>query len=71
MDTINNNIDDVVNGEYHCPLCNALLKEKRPKKDKYLIINKDYIVRLFCVCGYYRDDIVSPEDFKGDVNDKT
>lgn len=60
----NENKDDVVKMEYRCPLCGSILKEKRPKKDKYLIVNKQNIVRFFCVCGYYRDDIVKPEDFK-------
>ena len=54
---------DIIKGDYRCPHCQSLLNEKRPK-DKFVIRNKERTVRLFCVCGYYRDDIVKFEDFK-------
>ncbi len=57
-----NNID-VLKKDFNCPKCNGKMFEKRPK-DKFVIVNKEHTVRLACVCGYYRDDIVSPEDFK-------
>lgn len=55
--------DDVIKGEYPCPRCGATLKEKRPRKDRLLQVNRERTVRLFCVCGYSRDVTVKPEDF--------
>lgn len=62
MDDINK--DDVVKQDYYCPRCNLKMMEKRPKKDKHVIVHKDQVVRLSCVCGYYRDEVLNPEDFK-------
>jgi uncharacterized C2H2 Zn-finger protein len=56
-------IDDVVKGEYHCPRCGGMLKEKRPTDDKFLVRNKDKTIRLKCPCGYYEDRVVDDEDF--------
>ena len=61
------NNNDIIKGEFKCPLCGSLLWEKRPK-DKYIILNKELTVRLYCRCGYYRDDIVKPEDFNNKDN---
>lgn len=51
-------MDDIVKEEYYCPRCGSLLKEKLPTNDKYLIVNKEHTLRLFCPCGYYRDEII-------------
>jgi len=55
--------DDVVLGEYTCPRCGSVLKEKRPK-DRHLAREKDRTVRLFCPCGYVRDLVVKPDQFR-------
>lgn len=55
---------DVIKGEFKCPHCGSLLFEKRPK-DKYIVRNKERIIRLSCVCGYYRDEVnVSVDQYK-------
>lgn len=55
--------DEVLKQDYNCPRCGSKLQEKRPKKDKFIILNKNLTVRFFCPCGYYRDEIVDPKDF--------
>lgn len=55
--------DDVIKGEFKCPRCGAVLKEKRPLKDRLLLRHKERTVRLYCPCGYLRDEVVRPEDF--------
>ena len=55
--------DDVITGEFYCPRCGGLLKEKRPKADTRLVCNKEFIVRLMCQCGHYEDKVVKPKDF--------
>ena len=57
------NLDDIIKGDYHCPRCGQLLREKKPK-DRFIIRNKDTTIRLSCVCGYYEDRIIKPEDFQ-------
>jgi len=52
---------DVVKGEWKCPRCGGTLMEKRPKSK--FVLKKATTVRLFCMCGYIRDEQVSPEDF--------
>ena len=59
-------MEDVLKQDFNCPRCGGKMFEKRPK-DKYIIRNKERTVRLTCVCGYYRDDIVKLEDFKDNV----
>jgi C4-type Zn-finger protein len=56
-------MDDVLKEDYECPKCGNKMFEKRPK-DKYVVRNKELTVRLYCVCGYYRDDVVNQNDFK-------
>jgi transcription initiation factor IIE alpha subunit len=55
--------DDVVLQDFNCPRCGAKLKEKRPQ-DSRLVRHQNKTVRLFCPCGYYRDELVNPKDFK-------
>jgi hypothetical protein len=55
--------DDVVLGDYHCPRCDTVLKEKKPK-DRHLARNRDRTVRLFCTCGYVKDIVVTPDQFR-------
>ncbi|TRO54807.1 hypothetical protein E2P64_08365 [Candidatus Bathyarchaeota archaeon] len=59
---IDETIDDVIKGDYHCPRCGLVMKEKKPK-DRHIVRDKDRTVRLFCVCGHLRDIVVNPEDF--------
>lgn len=59
-------MEDVLKKDFACPKCGDKMFEKRPK-DKFIVRDKDRTVRLSCVCGYYRDDIVSPADFKEDA----
>lgn len=61
---MNNEELDILKENFSCPRCKNKMFEKRPQKDKHIVRNKERIVRLSCVCGYYRDDIVNPEDFK-------
>lgn len=49
---------DIVPEVYYCPRCGLILKEKLPK-DKYIVVNLDKKLRLFCTCGYYRDEIIN------------
>jgi hypothetical protein len=53
--------DDIVPEEFWCPRCGGILKEKRPK-DKRLVRNEEITVRIFCPCGYYRDEILPAKD---------
>lgn len=55
--------DDILKKHFNCPKCGNKMFEKRPK-DKYIIQHKEWTVRLACVCGYYRDDVVNPEDLR-------
>ena len=56
--------EDIIAGEFHCPRCGAVMREKKPKADKYLVRNKEKTVRLLCRCGYYEDKIVTdPNQF--------
>lgn len=54
--------DDIIKKEFFCPRCDSKLMEKIPK-DKFIVNKKEFTVRLYCPCGYYRDEIVSKEDF--------
>jgi hypothetical protein len=56
-------ITDIVKGNFHCPRCGGLMREKRPNADKFLVRNREKTVRLSCLCGYYEDRVLSPEDF--------
>jgi hypothetical protein len=58
------NIDDVIDGDFHCPRCGMIMREIRPKDDIHLIRDKEYTIRLLCVCGYYEDRVVKPDLFK-------
>ena len=49
---------DIIPEEFFCPRCKSKLMEKRPEKDKKLIVNKQKVVRLFCSCGYYQDEYI-------------
>jgi hypothetical protein len=64
---MNNEGLDILKEDFNCPRCKNKMFEKRPTKDKYIVRNKERTVRLSCVCGYYRDDLVKPEDFKDDL----
>jgi hypothetical protein len=55
--------DNIIKGEFHCPLCGGLLIEKKPKLDTRLVRNKELTVRLLCQCGFYEDKVVNPDDF--------
>lgn len=55
--------EDIIKGDFYCPRCGELLREKRPLKDKFIVRNKDRTVRLSCRCGYYEDRVVNKEDF--------
>ena len=57
-------MNDIIKGEYYCPRCGCLLDEKRPLKDKHIVINKNFTVRLSCKCGYYEDRVIHLKDFK-------
>ena len=58
------NKSDTIISEFRCPVCGSSLSEKRPK-DKYIVRNKERIIRLSCVCGYYRDEVnVSVDQYK-------
>lgn len=59
-------MEDILKHDFNCPRCGGKLFEKRPK-DKYIVRDKDRTVRLSCVCGYYRDDIVDINEFRGDL----
>jgi C4-type Zn-finger protein len=48
--------DDIIKEEFKCPRCGETLKEKFPK-DKFIVRRKLLTLRLFCSCGYYRDEI--------------
>ncbi len=50
--------NDIISKTFYCPRCQAVLKKKRPS-DKFLVVDKEQIVRLFCPCGYYRDEKVN------------
>lgn len=54
---------DILKKDYICPKCGCKLFEKRPK-DKFIICNKENTVRLSCMCGYYRDEVVIENEFK-------
>jgi hypothetical protein len=56
-------VDNIIKGDFYCPRCGELMREKRPKNDKFLIRHREKTVRLSCLCGYYQDRIVSKEDF--------
>lgn len=56
-------MEDILKEEFHCPVCKGQLREKRPK-DRFIVVDKEQIVRLACICGYYRDIKVKPDDFK-------
>jgi len=53
-------IEDIINGDYHCPRCGMIMREIKPKDDILLVNNKEYTVRLLCPCGHYEDKIVKP-----------
>lgn len=57
-------MSDVVKQEFKCIRCGGLMIEKRPKEDKFIINNKNRIVRLLCPCGHYEDRVMNLEDFK-------
>lgn len=44
-------LNNVINGELHCPVCQIPLLEKIPKDKRQ--IRK--VVRFSCRCGYYLD----------------
>lgn len=44
-----------------CPKCDGKLMKKKPVHDKFLKGKEHRIVRLFCPCGYYRDEIVQDD----------
>jgi hypothetical protein len=44
-------LNNVIDGELHCPLCQISLSEKLPKDKRQ--IRK--VVRFSCCCGYYLD----------------
>lgn len=54
--------EDVIKGDFHCPRCGAVMKEKKPK-DRFVVRNKERTVRLYCPCGYIEDRVINPEDF--------
>lgn len=56
--------NDIVYKDYYCPRCQSKLIEKRPKEDKHIFKFKNNVVRLQCVCGYYRDEILPDNQFK-------
>lgn len=50
-------------GDYFCPRCRSKMIEKRPKKDRFLVRNRELSVRLICSCGYYEDRVLERGDF--------
>lgn len=54
-------MDDIIKGEFYCIRCGGLMSEKRPVNDKFLVVNKNKIVRLQCKCGYYEDKVIDNE----------
>lgn len=56
--------DDILKKEFRCLRCGGILKEKRPLNDKFLFKDINRTIRLFCPCGYYRDEIAPLEDFR-------
>lgn len=40
----------------------SFVKRKKPK-DRYIVVDKERVVRLHCICGFYRDIKVNKEDF--------
>ena len=54
--------EDIIAGEFHCPRCGEVMREKKPTYDRFLIKDKAKIVRLLCLCGHYEDKIVTDSD---------
>lgn len=42
----------------HCPKCRGPLHQKKPSNDNYLIVEKESVIRFWCPCGYYRDEVI-------------
>jgi hypothetical protein len=64
-----NMIENIFMDVKHCPQCGGVLRQKRPYDDIHLIIKKNATVRLWCPCGYYRDEVDIYNS--GSKNDKT
>lgn len=45
----------------HCPKCHGPLNKRFPKQDEHLMVDKEKTIRLWCPCGYYRDEILKEE----------
>jgi hypothetical protein len=46
---------------HHCPKCGGPLHQRIPKDDQHLIVHKENVIRFWCPCGYYKDEIIEKE----------
>ena len=46
---------------FHCPKCGGPIQKRKPSNDTHLIVKKEKTIRLWCPCGYYRDEIIEEE----------